>query len=557
MREKYVIGLDYGTLSCRGILVRCKDGEVFSSAIKSYEHGVMTECLPSGTKLPEAWCLEYPKDYIDAMEFVIKKIVEENNKLKEDIIGIGIDFTSCTMLPVDKEGVPLCEKEEFKNSRNAYVKVWKHHAAQKQADKINEYLKQKNMMSDFRFGGKISSELMIPKVMEILEEDPDIYEKADKILEAGDWLTMLLTGEEKRSCSMAGYKMWWNNETGYLKTDFFSDIMHQLKYFAEKKLSGEVCCVGEKLGILTSEWANRLDLESGIAISPTIIDSHAGMPGSCITRKGQMMMVLGTSSVLIALSDTPFSGKGIMGDVKSGIVPGYYAMESGLAAVGDLFDWFIKNMLPAKYVQEADEKNISVYTLLNEKAEKLRPGESGLLALDWWNGNKTPYVDGSLSGSIVGMTLKTKPEEIYRALIEATAFGTRIIKELFEQSGVHIDEIIASGGISEKNSLVMQIYADVLGADIKIAKSNQTAALGSAIYASLAAGENAGGYDSYEKAVINMSRVKDQKYYVIANNKKLYDKLYKVYCEYHQHMGINIGEHRILKDLNKIKQHKF
>ncbi|MDD2971581.1 MAG: ribulokinase [Lachnospiraceae bacterium] len=554
MDNKYVIGLDYGTLSGRGVLVRCKDGKVLASAVKPYEHGEMTESLPCGSKLPVSWCLEYPRDYTDVMEYVVKEIMKESHIEKEDVIGIGIDFTSCTMLPVDEKNEPLCEKVEFKKVRNAYVKVWKHHAAQKQADRINEYLIQKDLMQDYRFGGKISSELMVPKVMEILEEDPEIYRRADKIVEAGDWLTMLLTGEEKRSCSMAGYKMWWNNETGYPDKNFFSEITPHLKNFVGEKLKGEVCCIGEKIGTLTDGWADRLGLNSGIAVSPTVIDSHAGMPGSAIARKGQMMMVLGTSSVLLALSDNPFSGKGIMGNVKSGIVPDYYALESGLAAVGDLFGWFIDNMLPAKYVREADEKKVNVYNLLNEKAEKLRPGESGLLALDWWNGNKTPYVDGNLSGSIIGMTLKTKPEEIYRALIEATAFGTRMIKELFEENGVEIHEIIASGGICEKNPFVMQIYADVLGIDIKIAESDQTAALGSAVYAALAAGKAAGGYDSYEKAVMNMSSVKEQEYHAIKSNQEQYNILYQTYCDYNKRMGMDGDRQNVLKRLHTIKE---
>lgn len=549
---KYTIGLDYGTLSGRGILVRCSDGQIIASAVKKYTHGVMNDYLPDNlTALPTKWCLQHPQDYLEVLDIVVSQLLEIGRIDKKDIIGIGIDFTACTVLPVDTNGIPLCMIEKFRNRRNAYVKLWKHHGAQEQSDKINLLLKQWNMQDNPRFGGKVSPELMAPKVMEMLQEDAEIYDFATEILEAGDWLTRMLTGSHQRSCSMAGYKMWWNHEEGYPHKEFFNALHPKMINFVDEKLSGAICSMGGKIGTLSPEWANRLGLQGGIAVAPTIIDSHAGFPGSGITKKGQMMMVLGTSSVMITLSDKPYSQKGVFGGVRDGIVKDYYALESGLAAVGDLLGWFVENLVPMSYYKEAEVCNIDIHMLLSRKMEQLEIGQSGMLALDWWNGNKTPYVDGNLMGSIIGMTLNTKPEEIYRTLIEATAFGTRVIKELFENSGNRIEEIVASGGIAVKNPILMQIYADVLGVDIKIAVCDQAAALGSAIYAALAAGKESGGYDSYKDAVNAMTTKNENTYTYQPSNKKKYDKLYEIYKKYNEIMGSK--ERGILQQLYDMK----
>lgn len=543
MGEKYTIGLDYGTLSGRGVLVRCSDGRIAASAVKEYSHGVMSRFLPEGKDpLPPAWCLEHPGDYLEVLRDVIPGILSLGGVCKDDVIGIGIDFTACTMLPIDEEAVPLCEKPKFKERRNAYVKLWKHHGAQKQADKINALLKKKNMEKDVRFGGKVSSELLVPKVMETLEEDPEVYHQACEFIEAGDWLTRVLTGSKKRSCSMAGYKAWWNQEEGYPSNDFYRELSPDLDGFAEKKTPGEICQIGEIQGVLSAQWAQALGLAEGTVVAPAIIDSHAGVPGSCVSNERQMMMVLGTSSVMAALSCKPFSKKGICGGVKGAIVPGYYGLESGLASVGDLFGWFVDNCVPESYMKEAREKKVNIHALLSEKAKDLVPGESGILALDWWNGNKTPYVDGNLSGVILGMTLNTRPEEIYRALIEATAFGTKQIVDLYESGGISVEEIIASGGISTKNPVLMQIYADVLNRRIKVADSDQAAALGSAIYAALSAGAERGGYDSYEEAVKKMSKVKEKNYRPNKINANRYKTLYSIYCKYGNILGEEYGE---------------
>ena len=349
---------------------------------------------------------------------------------------------------------------------------------------------------------------------------------------------------------MAGYKAWWVQS--YPDAHFLAALHPGLEHFAQEKLPGEIIPIGTAVGYLNAEWAKRLGLAQGIAVAPTIIDSHAGAPGSGLTNDRQMILVLGTSSVMIAFGKEPYSEKGICGGVKDAIIPGYYALESGLAAVGDMFGWFVENCVPAAYVKEAEQKRISVHTLLSEKAESIAPGESGLLALDWWNGNKTPFVNGNLGGVLLGMTLQTKPEEIYRALIEATAFGTKRIVELYEKSGVVIDEVIASGGITQKNPMLMQIYADVLEKPVRVASCEQTAALGSAIYAAMAAGSAAGGYDSCWTAMEHMSSKKEVFYMPSEENREKYRELYALYCHFSDIMGEKCGT--MFEELQSIKR---
>lgn len=532
MSKKYVIGLDYGTLSGRAVLVDCNDGTVLASAVKNYEHAVMDRKLPGGEALAGAdWALQYPQDYLDVLEEVVRKVVGKEGVNKEDIIGIGMDFTSCTMLPVDADNEPLCMQECFKSEPHAYVKLWKHHGGQPQADRISALLEKRGEISNIQFGGKISSELLLPKTLQIVEEAPRVYEAADQILEAGDWLTQRLTGSRKRSGNLAGYKAMWTPETGYPSRDFLKELSPMIESFAEEKLGADIALAGEAAGYLTEEWAEKLGLKAGIPVAAAIIDSHAGMPGSGVSRPDQMMMVVGTSSVMLALSEEGYARNGVVSGVKGAILPDNFALESGLAAVGDMFGWFVDQAVPSEYAKQAEAEGMNLHAYLSKKAAQLRPGANGLVALDWWNGNKTPYVDGRLSGVLVGCTLSTKAEEIYRALIEATAFGTRKVLDLFTEAGADIHTIIASGGIAEKNPLLMQIYADVLNREIRVSDTDQTAALGSAIYASVAAGEEAGGYASIWEAVSKMSRLKDLVYHPNQEHAERYNTLYEVYCE--------------------------
>ena len=527
---KYTLGIDFGTLSARTVLMNCQDGSVCAAASMNYPHAVMDRVLPDGkTKLPANWALEHPEDYLLVLERTVREVMENSGVPKEDVIGLSIDFTSCTVVAADGEKRALSSLERFCERPHAYVKLWKHHGAQAQADEINALLTKKGVIDEPRYGGAISPELLLPKVLQVLREDPEVYEAASVFLEAGDWLTWNLTGELKRSGNMAAYKAMWTPEEGYIPKEILKELDPRLETLAEDKLRGEICPAGGCIGTLTPEWAEKLSLMPGTAVGASIIDSHAGMPGSGICRKGQMMLVLGTSSVQLLLSDHPYSAHGVVGAVRGAIMPGYYSLEAGLAAVGDMYGWFADRFVPASYERAAKERGMNLHQYLSELAGKKEPGESGVLALDWWNGNKVPYVNGDLSGVLTGLTLQTAPEDIYRALIEANAFGTRMIMEEFLKSGAEVDEVIVSGGIAEKNPLVLRIFTDVLNRPVKVSASDQTAALGSAMYAAAAAGKAAGGFDSIAEAAGALAKLKEGEYLPDAARAAKYDDLYALY----------------------------
>ncbi len=551
-KKKYVIGLDYGTLSGRAVVAEADTGTILSQAVKEYPHGVMDCELPCGVRLGGDWALEHPQDYLDVLKETVPAAVRQAEVSPEDVIGLAIDFTASTILPIDQDGTPLCLLPEFEDRPHAYVKLWKHHAAQPEADEINDLLTRRGEIDLPRYGGKISSELMLPKALQILREDPEIYERADQILEAGDWLTFLLTGSRRRSASMAGYKGMWMEDEGYPGHDFLKALDPRLETYVEDKLSTDICPMGGRIGVINEAWAETLGLLPGTAVGASIIDSHVGLPGCGITKPGEMMLILGTSSVQLALSETPYSGDGVCGAVKGGIMPGYYALESGLAGVGDIFGWFVDHCVPASYKEAAKAEGCGLHEYLTRLAGNLVPGESGLLALDWWNGNKTPFVSVDLSGMLVGCTLATRPEEIYRALIEATGFGTRLIMETFERT-VPVDEIRACGGIAEKNPMLMQIFADIANREIKVSASDQTAALGAAMYAAVAAGSERGGYDSIFDAAGAMNRMKEESYRPIPEHAAVYESLYREYCRLKDYFG---KENPVMNNLKALRQRK-
>ncbi|MCY8874907.1 ribulokinase [Bacillus spizizenii] len=551
----YTIGVDFGTLSGRAVLVHVETGEELASAVKEYRHAVIDTVLPkTGHKLPRDWSLQDPADYLEVLETTIPSLLEQTDVEPKDIIGIGIDFTACTILPVDSTGQPLCMLPEYEEEPHSYVKLWKHHAAQKHADRLNQIAEEEGEAFLQRYGGKISSEWMIPKVMQIAEEAPHIYEAADRIIEAADWIVYQLCGSLKRSNCTAGYKAIWSEKAGYPSEDFFGKLNPLMKTITNDKLAGSIHSVGEKAGGLTEKMAQLTGLLPGTAVAVANVDAHVSVPAVGITEPGKMLMIMGTSTCHVLLGDEVQIVPGMCGVVDNGILPGYAGYEAGQSCVGDHFDWFVKTCVPQAYREEAEEKNIGVHELLSEKANLQAPGESGLLALDWWNGNRSTLVDADLTGMLLGMTLLTKPEEIYRALVEATAYGTRMIIETFKESGVPIEELYAAGGIAEKNPFVMQIYADVTNMDIKISGSPQAPALGSAIFGALAAGKENGGYDDIKEAAAHMGKLKDISYTPNAENAAVYEKLYAEYKELVHYFG---KENHVMKRLKTIKNFQF
>lgn len=548
--NNYVVGIDFGTLSGRCVLVDVKSGEEKATAISEYKHKVMSEELEDGTPLSIDWALQDPQDYLDVLETTIREVMTQAKIRPDQIVGIGVDFTSCTMLPIMEDGTAVCKLDGFASEPNAYVKLWKHHAAQYEADKLNKIAAERGEKFLGRYGGKISSEWLFPKIMQILDEAPAVYETAFTFVEAGDWIVKILTNVLVRNNCSAGYKALWHKKEGFPSKEFFAALDGRLEHVIEEKIKGPVKEIGTRAGRLTKSGARLTGLLEGTAVATAHLDAGGATVGAGIMTPGKMLIMMGTSSCHILLGDKECEVPGMCGMVEDGVVPGFIGYEAGQSCVGDHFQWLVENAVPCAYEREAEKAGLNIHQYLSDKAAGQLPGESGIVALDWWNGNRSVLVDGKLSGLLLGCTLQTKPEDIYRALIEATAYGTRKIIDTFEEHGVPVEEVIVAGGIAEKNPFMMQVYADVTGKSIKIAGSKQNAALSSAIWAAVAAGKEAGGYDSLLEAVAAMSSRKELIYLTNQEAKETYDLLYKEYEILHDYFGR--GANDVMKRLKTI-----
>jgi L-ribulokinase len=549
---KYAIGVDFGTESGRVVLVEVNTGVEIATAVYPYSNGVIDEKLPeSGVLLDPDWALQDPEDYIRVYQNAIPQVLSISGVDPADVIGVGIDFTACTMLPVKADGTPLCTLPEWRATPHAWVKLWKHHAAQPEANKINETARKMNQTWLGRYGGKISSEWFFSKALQILNEAPEVYAAAGRLIEATDWVVWQLTGVETRNSCTAGYKAIWSKRDGFPPNEYFASLHPEFGTVVDEKMSRNIIPIGQKAGGLCERAAAWTGLLPGTAVAIANVDAHVAVPAATVTEVGRMVMIMGTSICHMVLGTEEHIVPGMCGYVEDGIIPGLFGYEAGQSCVGDHFAWFVENCVPCATIQEANERGVDIHDLLEEKAAKLRPGESGLLALDWWNGNRSILVDVDLTGLLIGATLSTKPEEIYRALIEATAFGTRVIVETFQKNGVPIFELVACGGLPEKNKLLMQIYADVTGRPFKVSASQQTPALGSAMFGAVAAGSIAGGYDSIFEAAQKMAKLKDVVYMPISEHQMIYDRLYAEYLRLHDTFGR--GENNVMKVLKQIK----
>lgn len=553
MGNKYTIGVDYGTQSGRAVLVNLANGQEVADHVTPYRHHVIDEFLPgSGKRLEHDWALQHPGDYLEVLQVSVPAVIRQSGIDPADVIGIGIDFTACTMLPVDELGEPLCFHPELADQPHSWVKLWKHHAAQPEADKINAIAAERGEAFLPRYGGKISSEWMIAKVWQILDEAPAIYERADRFLEATDWVISQMTGHIVRNSCTAGYKAIWHKQDGYPSKDYFKALDPRLEDLADTKLRGEVRPLGSSAGGLTEKMAEMMGLTPGIAVAVGNVDAHAAVPAVGVVTPGKLVMAMGTSICHMLLGTEEKQVEGMCGVVEDGIIPGLYGYEAGQSAVGDIFEWYVEEALPAYVKEAATEEGIGVHQWLEREAAAYKPGQTGLLALDWWNGNRSVLVDTDLTGLMLGMTLLTKPQEIYRALLEATAFGTRKIVDAFHENGVAVDVLYACGGLPQKNRLLMQIYADVTNREIYVADSKQTPALGAAMFAAVAAGQAKGGYDSIIDAAEKMARVKEETFKPIPEHVEVYEQLYQEYSKLHDYFGR--GENDVMKRLKRVKQ---
>lgn len=552
-KTKYVIGLDFGTESGRVVIIDLADGREVASAVSTYANGVIDDTLPdSNLKLAPDWALQDPADYLTVLGEAIPEALAAGQIDPADIIGLGIDFTSATIMPTLADGTPLCTLPEWRANPHSWPKLWKHHAAQPEANRMTAVAQELGYTFLERYGGKVSSEWTWPKVWQVLNEAPQIYAAADRFIEAGDWLIWQLTGRETRSAGMAGYKAFWSKQEGYPPNAFFKALDPRLEHVIDEKMGREVHALGAKAGELTEAAAQLTGLRPGIAVAVANIDAHVSAPAGGIAEKmGRMVIIMGTSNCHILSSEVERAAPGICGYVEDGIVAGALGYEAGQSCMGDHFAWFTKTCVPAAYEQEAANLGLNIHQLLEQKASQLKPGESGLVALDWWNGNRSVLVDVDLSGLLLGATLATKPEEIYRALIEATAYGTRVIIENFETHDIPVADIVATGGLPGRNKLLMQIFADVTGRVIHVAGTAQGGALGSAMHAAVAAGPAAGGYSSILEASQHMVQLSDEVYRPIPAHTQIYDQLFAEYLILHDYFGR--GANDVMKRLKRLK----
>jgi L-ribulokinase len=530
-----VVGVDYGTLSGRAVVVRVADGAELGSAVHDYSHAVLTDALPDGTPLGHDWALQVPSDYVDVLKTAVPAALAAAGVDPAHVIGIGTDFTACTMVPALADGTPLCEVPGWSSRPHAYVKLWKHHAAQPQADRINELAAKRGESWLPRYGGLISSEWEFAKGLQLLEEDPEAYAATQHWVEAADWIVWQLTGSYVRNACTAGYKGILQDGQ-YPSAEFLGALNPGFAGFVADKLEQPIGQLGDAAGALTAQAAAWTGLNAGIAVAVGNVDAHVTSAAAVALDPGQMVAIMGTSTCHVMNGDDVREVPGMCGVVDGGIVSGLWGYEAGQSGVGDIFGHYVDN-LGAEWTHER----------LTSLAAEQRPGAHGLIALDWHGGNRSVLVDAELSGLLVGETLATRPADIYRALIEATAYGTRKIVETFTAAGVPVREFIAAGGLL-KNRLLMQIYADVLNMPLSVIGSDQGPALGSAIHAAAAAG----AYPDVRTAAAAMGRVERNVYRPFPEAAAIYDELYAEYSVLHDYFGR--GANNVMRKLRAIQK---
>jgi L-ribulokinase len=553
MSPKYALGIDFGTESGRALLVDVADGREVATAVYEYANGVIDEVLPeSNVRLDPDWALQDPNDYIETLKRAVPAVLQQSGVNSADVIGVGIDFTACTMLPVKADGTPLCQLPEFRRQPHAWVKLWKHHAAQPEADRINEVARQRGEPWLDLYGGKISSEWFFSKALQILDEAPHIYHAADRLIEAADWTIWQMTGRETRNSCTAGYKAIWQKEDGFPSRDYFAALHPDFANVVDDKMSRTILPLGAKAGELTEQAARWTGLRSGVAVAVANVDAHVTVPAAQATDPGIMTIIMGTSNCHMVNGTQRVQVPGMCGVVEDGIAPGNFGYEAGQSGVGDIFAWFVEHGVPPLYHDRARERGLPLHALLEEEAAQQKPGQHGLLALDWWNGNRSTLVDVDLSGLLVGATIATTAPDIYRALLESTAFGTREIIETLTRNDVPVNRIVAAGGLPERNKLLMQIYADVTNREYSVVRSALAGAVGAAMHGAVAAGSEAGGYADIFAAAQRMGGLKDEVYRPISENVRIYDQLYADYSTLYTYFGR--GQNDVMKRLRALRR---
>lgn len=533
MAERYVVGIDFGTLSGRAAVVRVSDGEVLATADTPYRHKVMDRTLTAGdgSVLPPDFALQVPADYLEVFRDAVPEALAAAGVGAGDVIGVGLDVTSATVIAALSDGTPLCELPQFRNRPHAYAKLWKHHGAHEQSERMLKLAKERGESWPARYGGIISSELLVPKALETLERDPEVYAAAEVYAEALDWLVWRLTGTLVAAAGAAGYKRLYQDGAD-LDPDYLAALNPGFADFFATRMNAPVRPLGSAAGGLTAEAAGWMGLAEGTPVAVGNIDAHVTAPAVQGVLPGQLVAIMGTSTAAVLSHPDLREVPGMFGVVDGGVVDGQWGYEVGQTAVGDIFAWFVDGFVPARYTEEAERRGIGIHELLTEKAAALEPGSSGLIALDWHNGNRSILSDPRLSGLMIGMTLHTTPEEMYRAYMEATAFEMRRIVQSFTESGIEVTEYIAAGGLV-RNAFLMQLYADVLDMPVSVATTTLSGALGAGIFAAVAAG----AYPDTAAAAAAMGAKREAAYRPDPGRAATYGELYAEYVRLHDHFG--------------------
>lgn len=530
--DRYVVGIDFGTLSGRAVVVRVSDGAELGTAVHEYKHAVMdTRLAATGSTLPPDFALQDPEDYREVLRHAVPEAIKAAGVDPSQVIGIGTDFTACTVLPTLDDGTPLCELAEFRGEPHAYVKLWKHHSAQGQADRINALGAAQGEKWLARYGGQISSEWEFAKGLEVLEAAPVVYERMTHWVEAADWIVWQLCGTYVRNVCTNGYKAIFQ-DGAYPSREFLSALNEDFADFAVDKVAQPTGALGAPAGLLTAEAAAWTGLPEGIAVAVGNVDAHVTAPAARAVEPGQMVAIMGTSTCHVVNADRLIEIPGMCGVVDGGIIDGLWGYEAGQSGVGDIFAWCASNQVPGSYHEAAAASGLTVHEYLTELAFEEPVGAHGLVALDWHSGNRSVLVNHELSGVVVGFTLATRAEQVYRALIEATAFGTRVIVEGFASAGSPVTEFIVAGGLL-KNRQLLQCYSDVLRMPLSTIGSEQGPALGSAIHAAVAAK----AYPDVRLASEAMGRIDRDTYLPDAQRADAYDALFAEYIRLHDYFG--------------------
>jgi L-ribulokinase len=531
--DAYAIGVDFGTASARTLLLDLRSGEELALCEVAYQHGVIDDILPeTGARLPTDWALHDPDDYVAVLVEGISKVLAAKPEAAAHVVGIGLDTTSCTVLPVTEDGTPLCDQPEWRHRPHAWPKLWKHHAAQHVANRLNEVAAERKEPFLGRYGGRISSEWYFPKLIEIWLEDREVYDAAARFIEAADWVVWQLCGQERRSACPAAYKALWSPDDGLPTADFFGSAYPGFTD-PQAKLGKTFLPLGSKAGNLRPEMAHRLGLPESVAVAVGNVDSFVSVPGAGADGPGTFVMVVGTSicDMVVHREGVPLTG--ITGVARDGILPGFFGYEAGQPAVGDMFGWFGDILASAAGAGPASQ----LLPALEEAAAGLAPGQTGLVALDWWNGNRSVLADADVSGVLAGLTLETGPVHIYRSLLESVAFGNRAILDNFSAGGLELAEIVACGGVAERSPLLMQLFADVSGLPVRVPASSQVPARGSALFGAVAAGAEAGGFADITQAAAALRPGAGRTYTPLTQATAVYRDVYRIWKEMHDAFG--------------------